>query len=449
MGCTERIELENKLIFMANRKKVLAISIALLIIFGIIYRYQLRSPVTLTIGIFAGSNWDVPQGDHYAIIDEVIKDFESENSGVQVKYVSGVKKEDYSEWLAEQFVSGNEPDIFFILSDDFNLYASIGGLMNLENFIENDETFSADVYYPAAFNFGQYENISYALPCESNLTFMFVNKTLLAKENIPLPKNNWTWKEFLDICRKVTRDTDGDGIPNQFGCYDYSWQQAAISNGVKLFRDDGKTSYFANYHMEEALKFMMELRTLNGNFEISPKDFDIGRVAFRPFTFAEYRTYKPYPWRIKKYTSFEWDCIKMPAGFSGGNIALMDTLLVGMSSRTNHKNLAWTLMKKICFDKKTQEIVLKKSQALPVRRDVIISAEAQEIFSWDLTGTAAITPADISNAMDEAIMPFKFKNYHAAMLYADSEITKIIKGTIPLNNSLNKLQKEINASLQH
>ena len=425
------------------------IFVAVAVVAAIFLCWQANRPVTLTIGIFAGNNWDVPQGEPYAIIDEVIKNFESENPGVTVKYVSGIKKDDYSEWLAEKFIDGAEPDVFFVPADDFNLYASIGALMNLENLISRDKNFSADVYYPAAFNFGQYEEISYALPCESTLTFMFVNKTLLAKENIALPKNNWTWKDFFEICRKITRDTDGDGIPDQFGCYDYSWQHAAISNGVKLFRDDGKTSYFADSRMEEAVKFTIELRGLNGGFEVSPKDFDVGKVAFRPFTFAEYRTYKPYPWRIKKYSSFEWDCIKMPAGKSGGNISVMDSLLVGISSRTRDKDLAWKLLKKLCYDESTQQLILKKSQALPVRRDVIISAEAQEIFSWESSETAAITPADISNAMDEAIMPFKFKNYNSAMLYADNELKKIINGTVSLNNALNKLQKEINALLQH
>ncbi|MBQ9496273.1 MAG: extracellular solute-binding protein, partial [Selenomonadaceae bacterium] len=351
--------------------------------------------------------------------------------------------------LAEQFVAGEEPDVFFVLAEDFNLYASIGALMNLENLIADDKNFSTDVYYPGAFNFGKFENISYALPCESKLTYMFVNKTLLAKENIALPKNDWTWKDFLEICRSVTRDTDGDGVPDQFGCFDYSWQQAAISNGVKLFRDDGKTSYFADARMEEAIKFLMELRGLNGGFEVSPKDFDVGRVAFRPFTFAQYRTYKPYPWKIKKYSSFEWDCVKMPAGSSGGNVSVMDTLLVGISSRTRNKNLAWTLLKRICYDKNIQQLILKKSQALPVRRDVIISSEAQEIFSWDSKENAAITAADISEAMNESIMPFKFKNYNSAILYADTEIKKIISGVVPLNNALNKLQKEINAQLQY
>lgn len=139
----------------------------------------------------------------------------------------------------------------------------------------------------------------------------------------------------------------------------------------------------------------------------------------------------------------------MPAGSSGGNISVMDTLLIGMSSRTRNKDLAWALLKKFCYDETTQQMILQKSQALPVRRDVIISAEAQEIFSWEDNETAAITPADISDAMDEAIMPFKFKNYNAAMLYADTELTKIINGVVPLNNALNKLQKEINARLQY
>ena len=325
----------------------------------------------------------------------------------------------------------------------------MGALMDLSGLIEDDENFDANVYYPATFKYGQYEEKPFALPCESTLTFMFVNKTLLSNEGIAMPRNNWTWKDFLDICQKVTKDTSGDGIIDQFGYYDYSWQQAAISNSVTLFREDGRASYFADPRMEETIHFMRELRNIHQGYEVTPKDFDMGKVAFIPFTFVEYRTYKPYPWRIKKYTSFEWDCIKMPAGPSGGNISILNTLLVGMSSRTKNKSLAWKFMKNLCYDKSIQEMILKKSQALPVRRDVIMSAEAQEIFSWDSIESNAMTPKDISEAMDASIMPVKFKNYDSAMLYADNEIIKIINGTVPLNNSLNKLQKEINAFLQH
>ena len=433
---------------MTDRRKIIFAVVATIIFFTGFY-FNLNRQKILRVGIFAGSNWDVPQGEPYAVIDEIIKNFSAENPEVKVEYVSGIKREDYSEWLAEKIIEGEEPDIFFVLSDDFNLFASTGALMDLTDFIEDDENFSEEIFYPAAFNFGKFEEKIFALPFESTLTFMFVNKTLLSKEGIEIPKNNWTWKEFLEICRKVTKDTDGDGKIDQFGCYDYSWQQAAISNGVNLFREDGKASYFANSRMEETVKFMIELNNLRQGCEVAAKDFDVGKVAFRPFTYAEYQTYKPYPWRIKKYSSFEWDCVQMPAGYSGENISVLDTLLVAMSSRTKNKNAAWKLMKKFCCDKSIQQMLLKKSQALPVRRDVIISAEAQEIFSDDFEEKNAITPKNIGEAMEKAVMPYKFKNYSAAMLYANDEILKIINGSIPLNNSLNKLQKKINAFLQN
>ena len=264
-----------------------------------------------------------------------------------------------------------------------------------------------------------------------------------------MPKNDWTWEEFLDICRRVTRDVDGDGQLDQFGCYDYSWEQAAISNGATLFREDGRASYFADERMEQTVRFMMELRSIHRNYEVAPRDFDMGRVAFRPFSFAEYRTYKPYPWRIKKYTSFDWDCLKMPRGFSGENTSTLDTLLVAMSARTEQPKLAWQFLKALCYEKTTQEMILRKSQALPTRRDVVLSTEAREFFQWDSPESIVMSATEISSAMDEAIMPPKFERYSEAMLYADSEIEKIIKGEVPFDNALNKLQKEINALLQN
>ena len=55
---------------------------------------------------------------------------------------------------------------------------------------------------------------------------MCVNKTLLESEGIAVPSGDWTWENFYNICAKVTRDTDGDGETDQFGCYGYTWQDA-------------------------------------------------------------------------------------------------------------------------------------------------------------------------------------------------------------------------------
>ena len=78
-------------------KRQLALVMLAVFLIASVLIYQRQEPDVLKVGVFAGSNWGVPDGDSYAVIDEVIKTFEQEHPGVRVTYVSGVKKEDYSE----------------------------------------------------------------------------------------------------------------------------------------------------------------------------------------------------------------------------------------------------------------------------------------------------------------------------------------------------------------
>lgn len=426
-----------------NKFALLILLIAALFIIGLVQR---SSPV-LVVGIFAGSNWGVPHGEPYAIIERAKEKFEAAHPGVRVVYVSGIRREDYAEWLAGQFLKGEEPDVFLLSTADFELYAEKGALRDLTPLMESDGEFSAELYDSIAFQNGQYEGRSYALPMENMITLMFVNKTLLAREGIAMPQLAWTWADFLALTQRLTRDTDGDGVPDQFGSYDYTWQQAATANGVRLFRADGKASYFADPRMEETVRFMKELKAAHAGHKVTARDFDMGRVAFRPFTFAEYRTYKPYPWRVKKYSSFEWDCIPLPAGPSGANTSVMDSLLVGMSVRSERRELAWSFMKLLSCDPEIQAMVLDKSHALPARRDVIRSRAAEEIFLWD-SGESAMMVADVGDAMSAAVTPYRFERRMEAMLYADRAITELIEEPPPFHNALNRLQKEVNAILQ-
>ena len=402
--------------------------------------------VTLRIGLFVGSNWDVPSGEAYAVIDAAIAKFEAEHQGVKVEYASGIKREDYGEWLAEQLLAGREPDVFVVQDEDFDAYAAMGALQDLTEFVEDDSQLDWQGYYPALADYGRYEGHIYGLPVECAPTLMFVNKTLLDREGIPMPQEDWTWDEFYDICARVTRDTDGDGALDQFGVYGYDWQLAALANGARLFREDGKASYFADPRMEAALRFLLSLRRLQKGTEVTGRDFDLGRVAFRPFTFAEYRTYKPYPWRIKKLSDSEWDCVRLPRGPQGRNISPVGTLLLAMSGRTDHASLAWEFLREVSTDPEIQALVLSKSQGLPVRREVVQGAAGAEAMEGE--GETGIDMAAVSDIMEEAVSQPKFRDHGAAILMADNEIRRILQGTEAVGGTLHRLQKEINAYLQ-
>ena len=249
--------------------------------------YALRpTPHVLRVGIFVGSPWGVPGGDIYGMLDESIAAFEEAHPGVQVTYVSGISRDAYSEWLAERFLAGDEPDVFLLLPEDFELYAAQGALLPLAPLEKDDAAFDASAFYPAAFAYGQYDGESMALPLACMTRLMFVNKTLLAREGIAMPEGRWTFDDFYRIAAAVTRDTDGDGTLDQFGVYDYDWQLAATATGAQLFRDDGRASYFAAPEVEQAVRFCMKLSALTRGHQVTPRDFDLGRVAFRPFSSA-------------------------------------------------------------------------------------------------------------------------------------------------------------------
>ena len=116
---------------MSVRRKIGALFLAFLITALLVAWLVQRSSPVLTIGIFAGSNWGVPQGEPYAIIDRTIEKFEEAHPGVRVQYVSGIQREDYAEWLAGEFLRGEEPDVFLLPTEDFELYAEKGGLREL------------------------------------------------------------------------------------------------------------------------------------------------------------------------------------------------------------------------------------------------------------------------------------------------------------------------------
>ena len=423
------------------------LALCLLAVFGLWSWQAAHARTQLRVGTFVGSAWGVPNSEGHAVIDKAIESFEAEHPDVDVTYVSGVRYEDYPEWLAEQILAGTEPDVFLVPDYDFEAYADMGAIRNLSDLTGRDQGFDEAGFYAAALEYGRRNGSLYALPVECAPTMMFVNKTLLAGEGIEMPREDWTWQDFYDICAKVTKDVDGDGVLDQFGMYDYDWQLAVTSNGGGLFNPSARASFFASPNVEQGVQFVMQLRKLQHGHEDTVREADQGKVAFRPFTFAQYRTYKPYPWRIKKFAGSEWDCVRLPAGPQGKNISPVNTLLLGMSSRTTETGLAWQLMKKISMDPEVQGAILEKSQGLPVRREVVLKA-ARAKWGWGSAGAESVDLEAISQIMDEAVCHPKFRDQRAVITMAENAIQEIYAGKRPLSMGLHKLQKEVNAYLQ-
>ena len=188
-----------------------------------------RQPKLVRLGVYAGSSWDVPTQTEEKVLDQAIARFEKTHPGVKIVYESGIPKNQYASWLANQILHGQEPDLYMVSSTELPVLAARGAVEDLTPLM--DKQVDPSHFYPVALEAGKYKNRQYALPFESNPVLMCVNKDLLEKEGIAIPKEGWTLEEFYTICQKVTRDTDGDGELDQFGITDYTWGEALAADG--------------------------------------------------------------------------------------------------------------------------------------------------------------------------------------------------------------------------
>ena len=436
------------------QKQILLILSAVLAVFlgvaGIhfIRHHNSGGETVLEFGMFTGSNWNVESATGFVIVDKAIERFEREHPGVRIHYYSGILKEDYSEWFSRKLLEGESPDVFMILADDFNQFCSMGVMQNLDMLIAEDKDFDTEKFYSTALESGEYLGSQYALPYEVVPTLIFVNKTLLEKEGLTIPDQEWTWEKFYAICEAVTKDTDGDGTLDQFGTYNYGWLDAANSNGANPFAYDGSSCDFSSEEMVDAIQFIVKINKLYEGRQVTMNDFDAGNVAFMPLTFAEYRTYKTYPYKIKKYRNFQWDCITFPAGPNGGNISEVDSLLMGINKKTEEQELAWEFLKLLTYDEEIQMDIFRYSQGASVLKNVTSSDEAEAILQEDMEdGEKVIDSRILSRIIEEGIVVPKFKKYEQVLSLSENAINKMIEEDSNEESTMKILQKTIQSYL--
>ena len=112
----------------------LGIFLLLLLAGGIWWR---RQPRIVRLGVYAGSSWDVPTQTEEKVLDQAIARFEKTHPGVKIVYESGIPKNKYANWLANQILHGQEPDLYMVSSTELPVLAARGAVEDLTPLMEN------------------------------------------------------------------------------------------------------------------------------------------------------------------------------------------------------------------------------------------------------------------------------------------------------------------------
>ena len=112
----------------------------------------------------------------------------------------------------------------------------------------------------------------------------------------------------------------------------------------------------------------------------------------------------------------------MPKGSSGDNISQIDTLMVGMSSRSRNKELAWEFMTFLSADERVQSNLVKNSQGVSVSKSVMTSPEIMEYLKEDNPGENGFEMFAVADVMEKGIAVRKTEEYNQILQIADAGI---------------------------
>ncbi|MFT4147030.1 MAG: sugar ABC transporter substrate-binding protein [Mobilitalea sp.] len=198
---------------------------------------ETKSDVTLTVAI-----WDKNQEPG---LRQIMDDFTAQ-TGIKCD-IQITPWKDYWTMLEAATTGGNMPDVFWMHAFQVSTYAQYEDvLLNLSDKIASSDKVDLSKYPEDIVKV--YQNADgkqVGIPKDVDSSAVWYNKKMFDDAKIPYPTADWTWEDFREISKKLTKE-DGSqfGLAMKPGSDQESWYSAIYAYGGKIISDDMKTSGF-------------------------------------------------------------------------------------------------------------------------------------------------------------------------------------------------------------
>jgi multiple sugar transport system substrate-binding protein len=222
--------------------------------------------------------WNGFSGPDGKAMEQIVRDFNASQKNIRVK-MQIVPWSTYYDKVTLGLASKDAPDVFVLHSHRVPEYATHGALAQMDGFLSESKMGPKD-FVPLAWTAGQWEGKRYGLPLDCHPLGMYYNADMFRKAGIAKPPT--TKEEFLDVAKKLTKDTNGDGKPDQWG---YAMTDLHLVGstllyqyGATLLDKEGRRAALDNEGGREAFTF---LRALFTEYKVAPETSgDDSWVAF-------------------------------------------------------------------------------------------------------------------------------------------------------------------------
>jgi multiple sugar transport system substrate-binding protein len=284
-----------------------------------------------------------------AAYERLVADFTRAHPAIQVSLVHVPGQTDYRRRLGADFAAGTPADVILLNYRRYGAFAARGVLEPLGPYLERSRVVQEADFFSQALEPFRWQGTLTCIPQNLSSLVVYYNRDLFDRAGVPRPTDDWTWDDFLQAARALTRDTRGSGRVDQYGLgtevsifrlAPFVWQ-----NGGELV-DDAKAPTRLTLdapRTREAMQWFVALQTthrvvpdlVEEKSESSERRFLNGRLGM----FLNSRRGVP---TYRTITGFDWDVAPLPRRHRRAGILHADAYCMPRAARA--KAAAWTFI---------------------------------------------------------------------------------------------------------
>ena len=199
--------------------------------------------------------WDTNQ---QAGLQEICDDFTAE-TGITAK----VEVKDWdSYWtLLESGASGGDlPDVFWMHSNNSQMYMKNDMLLQLDDYIADSDVIDLNNYMPEVTELYTMDDKHYAIPKDYDTIALWYNKTMFDEAGLSYPDETWSYDDMLEAAKALTKD---DGSQYGFALNPSNDQDTyynfVYANDGYIVNEDHSASGYDDPKTLEAMDYVGEL----------------------------------------------------------------------------------------------------------------------------------------------------------------------------------------------
>ncbi|MFW6183130.1 MAG: ABC transporter substrate-binding protein [Chloroflexota bacterium] len=305
---------------------------------------------------------------------ELVDAFHETQDGVRVELRHVPSPREYRTRLATEFAAGSPPDISLMNYRRYAAFAANDLLQPLGPYLEDSEVIDAADFYQVAIDAFLWGDTLMCLPQNISSLVVYYNQDLFDEAGLPYPADDWTWDDFVDTARALTRDRNGDGTVEQYGVgvepslyrlSPFVWQ-----NDAPLVDDPARPSRLTLTRPPslEALQWFVDLRQVHGvapgRVEETAQDSESRFLAGSTAMYLNSRRGTP---TYRQVDAFTWDVAPLPRQKTAAGILHSDAYC--LSEATANKDAAWTFIE-YANSVEGQTVIAGSGRTVPSLRQV-------------------------------------------------------------------------------